>query len=183
MPVRDVTSSLACLGIWGPRARDILASLCDDDLSNEAFPIHDRARDRGRGRAVPRGARDLRRRAGLGAVPADRVRGRLWDTLVEAGAPHGIMPAGYRAIDSLRLEKGYRSWGADITPEDSPLEAGLGFAVAFDKDAGFIGTRRGATAPREGVTRRLRCLTLADARSMTLGNEPVSETARTSSRG
>jgi 4-methylaminobutanoate oxidase (formaldehyde-forming) len=83
------------------------------------------------------------------------------------------MPAGYRAIDSLRLEKGYRSWGADVTPEDSPLEAGLGFAVAFDKETEFIGRDAARRLRDEGVSRRLRCLTLADARSSTLGNEPV----------
>jgi 4-methylaminobutanoate oxidase (formaldehyde-forming) len=98
---------------------------------------------------------------------------RLWDTVLEAGAPHGLIPAGYRAIDSLRLEKGYRSWGADITPDDSPLEAGLGFAIAFDKDADFIGRDAVRRLRDQGVSRRLRCLTLTDARSSTLGNEPV----------
>jgi glycine cleavage system aminomethyltransferase T len=105
--------------------------------------------------------------------PPTEFATRLWDTLVEAGAPHGLTPAGYRAIDSLRLEKGYRSWGADITPDDSPLEAGLGFAVAFDKDADFIGRDAVRRLRDQGVTRRLRCLTLMDARSSTLGNEPV----------
>jgi 4-methylaminobutanoate oxidase (formaldehyde-forming) len=105
--------------------------------------------------------------------PSTEFAVRLWDRLVEAGAPHGVLPAGYRAIDSLRLEKGYRSWGADITPDDSPLEAGLGFAVAFDKDADFLGRDAVRGLRDAGVTRHLRCLTLADARSSTLGNEPV----------
>ncbi|MDP9345514.1 MAG: hypothetical protein M3P44_07295, partial [Actinomycetota bacterium] len=75
---------------------------------------------------------------------------------------------GYKAIDSLRLEKGYRVWGSDITPDDSPHEAGLGFAVRDDKE--FIG---GAALRERGLRRRLRCLVLEDPRSVALGNEPV----------
>jgi 4-methylaminobutanoate oxidase (formaldehyde-forming) len=95
----------------------------------------------------------------------------LWDTLFEAGTPHGMVPAGYRAIDSLRLEKGYRAWGSDVTPDDSPLEAGLAFAVASDKD--FLGKQAFDRVGAEGARRRLVCLVLADPRSSTLGNEPV----------
>ena len=98
--------------------------------------------------------------------------GALWDTLVAAGEPHGMLPAGYRAIDSLRLEKGYRAWGADITPEEHPFEAGLGFAVRMDVP-GFIGNEALERVLAGGVARRLSCLTLTDARAMTLGNEPV----------
>src|SRR5207302_6540470 len=64
----------------------------------------------------------------------------LWSTLWEAGRPHGMVAAGYRAIESLRLEKGYRAWGADITPDDSPFQAGLGFGVKFDKPVAFVGS-------------------------------------------
>jgi 4-methylaminobutanoate oxidase (formaldehyde-forming) len=95
---------------------------------------------------------------------------RLWDTLWEAGRAHGLVAGGYKAIDSLRLEKGYRVWGADITPEDTPYEAGLGFAVKLDK-GDFIGREAlAAAAPSE---RLLRCLTLADPRAVALGSEPV----------
>jgi 4-methylaminobutanoate oxidase (formaldehyde-forming) len=90
----------------------------------------------------------------------------LWRTLWEAGEPHGMVAGGYRAIDSMRLEKGYRVWGADITPDDTPYEGGLGFAVKLDHD--FIG-REALSEP----TRRLCCLVLADPRSVALGNEPV----------
>ena len=171
--VRDVTSSLACLGIWGPAARDVLASLCDDDLSNEGFRYLT-ARDI-EVADVPCFAARVTYVGELGweLYPPTEFAVRLWDRLIEAGAPHGLLPAGYRAIDSLRLEKGYRSWGADITPDDSPLEAGLGFAVAFDKDAEFLGRDAVRRLRDEGVTRHLRCLTLADPRSSTLGNEPV----------
>ena len=81
--------------------------------------------------------------------PNVEFAGALWDTLVAAGEPHGISPAGYRAIDSLRLEKGYRAWGSDITPEEHPFEAGLGFAVRMDVP-GFIGQR----SARAGAGRR-----------------------------
>jgi 4-methylaminobutanoate oxidase (formaldehyde-forming) len=92
----------------------------------------------------------------------------LWRTLWEAGQPHGLAAGGYRAIDTLRLEKGYRVWAADITPDETPHEAGLGFCVRDDKD--FVG--RDALAGR-APQRRLRCLVLEDPRSVALGNEPV----------
>jgi 4-methylaminobutanoate oxidase (formaldehyde-forming) len=82
-----------------------------------------------------------------------------------------MVPAGYRAIDSLRLEKGYRAWGSDVTPDDSPLEAGLAFAVASDKD--FLGREAFERVRTEGAQRSLVCLVLADPRSSALGNEPV----------
>ena len=95
----------------------------------------------------------------------------LWRTLWEAGQPHGLVAGGYRAIDSLRLEKGYRVWGADITPDETPYEGGLGFCVKMDKPGGFLG--REALAEAGEPERRLACLTLADPRSVALGNEPV----------
>ena len=94
----------------------------------------------------------------------------LWDTLWEAGRSHGLVAGGYKAIDSLRLEKGYRVWGADITPDDTPYEAGLGFAVKLDKDD-FIGREALLEAQEPG--RRLACLVLSDPRSVALGSEPV----------
>ncbi|MGH2635488.1 MAG: GcvT family protein [Actinomycetota bacterium] len=171
--VRDVTSSLACLGLWGPRARQILSAVCPDDLSNEGFPYLS-TRDTTVGDVPCRAARiTFVGELGWELYPPMEFAARLWDTLTEAGRPAGLAPAGYRAIDSLRLEKGYRSWGADITPDDTPLEAGLGFAVAFDKDVGFVGREALARLRDRGVERRLSCLSLADARSSTLGNEPV----------
>jgi 4-methylaminobutanoate oxidase (formaldehyde-forming) len=94
----------------------------------------------------------------------------LWETLWEAGRGHGLVAGGYKAIDSLRLEKGYRVWGADITPEDTPFEAGLGFAVKLDK-GDFVGRDALVDAPEP--RRLLRCLTLEDPRAIALGSEPV----------
>ena len=97
---------------------------------------------------------------------------RLWDTIWEAGREHGLVAGGYKAIDSCRLEKGYRVWGADITPEDTPFEAGLGFAVKLDKGE-FIGRDALAAAKDEPLERKLACLVLDDPRSIALGSEPV----------
>jgi 4-methylaminobutanoate oxidase (formaldehyde-forming) len=97
----------------------------------------------------------------------------LWRALWEAGEPHGIVAGGYRAIDSLRLEKGYRVWGADITPDETPYEGGVGFCVKLEKEGGFIGRDTLAEAREDGPRKRLRCLLLADGHSVTLGNEPV----------
>ena len=114
------------------------------------LPLHERARDHRRRRAGAAPARDLRRRAGLGALlPAEYGLG-LWRALWEAGRPHGLVAGGYRAIDSLRLEKGYRVWGADITPDETPYEGGLGFCVKLDKQGGFIGREALAEAAERG---------------------------------
>jgi glycine cleavage system T protein len=171
--VRDVTSAYACLGLWGPRARDILGSLSGDDLSNEAFPYM-RAREIAVGE-VPCLALRVTYVGELGweLYPPTEFGLRLWDSLMEAGRPHGLVPGGYRAIDSLRLEKGYRVWGADITPEENPYEAGLGFAVKLGKPVSFIGKEALERAREEGLRRKLCCLVLADDRSVAMGNEPV----------
>jgi 4-methylaminobutanoate oxidase (formaldehyde-forming) len=105
-------------------------------------------------------------------APTEYGRG-LWDLLWAAGAPKGMLAGGYRAIDALRLEKGYRAWASDITPEESPFEAGLGFAVRADKGTDFIGREALLARRAEGRRRRLVCLVLDDPRSVTLGNEPV----------
>jgi 4-methylaminobutanoate oxidase (formaldehyde-forming) len=97
----------------------------------------------------------------------------LWDLLWSSGSPHGLVAGGYRAIDALRVEKGYRVWGVDITPEDTPYEAGLGFAVKLDKPGGFVGRDALVRAKAEGPRRRLRCLVLDDPLAVPLGSEPV----------
>jgi glycine cleavage system T protein len=170
--VRDVTSSRACIGIWGPRARDILAGLTKDDVSNEAFPYLT-AREITVG-SVPVLALRVTYVGELGweLYPPTEYGAALWDTLWPAGEDHGLVAAGYRAIDALRLEKGYRVWSSDITPDETPYEAGLGFAVALDKGA-FIGRDALVAAKAAGPRKRLRCLVLDDPRSVCLGNEPV----------
>jgi glycine cleavage system aminomethyltransferase T/glycine/D-amino acid oxidase-like deaminating enzyme len=168
--VADVTSAHACLGLWGPLARELLQPLTTADLSNDAFPYM-RARELAVG-PVPCLALRVTYVGELGwelYCPTEYGL-RLWDTVWEAGREHGLVAGGYKAIDSLRLEKGYRVWGADITPEETPYAAGLGFAVALDK-GDFLGrdALAGATEPAE----RLCCLTLDDPRAVALGSEPV----------
>ncbi len=169
----DVTSARACLGIWGPRARDIVASTSTDDWSNDAFPYLSA------------------RQVSVGPVPVLALRVTyvgelgwelyapmeyglvLWDTLWAAGKPHGMVAGGYRAIEALRLEKGYRVWSSDITPDDSPDQAGLGFAVRMGKAELFIGRDALEAARAGGVDRRLCCLVLDEPLAVALGNEPI----------
>ena len=97
----------------------------------------------------------------------------VYDTIVAAGARFGLAHAGYHALDSLRIEKAYRHWGHDITDEDTPLEAGLGFAVKFDKPGGFIG-REALLKDREaGPAKRLLQFRLLDPQPLLYHNEPI----------
>ena len=165
--VDDVTAQYACLGIWGPASRAILSAVTQDDL---AFPyMHAREIDVG---PVPCLALRVTYVGELGwELYCAMEQGlELWDTLWAAGQAHGLVAGGYKAIDSMRLEKGYRVWGADITPDDTPYEAGLGFAVKLDKGE-FIG--REALLAASEPERRLACITLADPRAVALGSEPV----------
>jgi 4-methylaminobutanoate oxidase (formaldehyde-forming) len=162
--VEDVTSRWACVGLWGPRARDVLAGASTDDLS---FPYM-RWRDLSVGDVPVRALRvTYVGELGWELYCPMEFGSALWRTLWEAGRPHGVVAGGYRAIDSLRLEKGYRVWGADITPDDTPYEGGVGFCVREEKD--FLGKEALDPEP----ARRLCCLVLADPRSVALGNEPV----------
>jgi len=166
--VEDVTSKYACLGLWGPRAREILQPLTTTLLD---FPYM-RARELAVG-PVPCTALRVTYVGELGwelYCPMEFGL-RLWDELWAAGHEHGLVAGGYRAIDSLRLEKGYRVWGADVTPDETPYEAGLGFAVKLDKGE-FIG-RDALAAVAADPERRLCCLVVADPRSVALGSEPV----------
>lgn len=170
--VADVASSRTCFGLWGPAARDILASTTTDDLSDEAFPYLS-ARPITVG-PVPLLASRVTYVGELGwelYAPAE-YGATLWEVLWEAGRPAGMVAGGYRAIDSLRLEKGYRAWASDLTPEETPYEGGVGFAVRLDK-GDFLGREALLAARAAGPRRRLRCLVLDDPRAVCLGNEPV----------
>ncbi len=171
--INDITSSRTCFGLWGPRARDILQKVTQDNVSNAAFPYM------------------TAKQITVGNIPALALRvtyvgelgwefyapteygQQLWNTLWEAGREFGLAAAGYKAIDSLRLEKGYRYWSADITPDYTPFEAGLGFAVALDKPVDFIGKQALIEAKAKGLTQKLCCLTLADPDTVAFGSEPI----------
>lgn len=179
--VRELTDELACIGLWGPRAREILAETCEDDLSNAAFPYMTARAITVAG--IPVRALRVTYVGELGwelYVPAGRGLA-VWDALWEAGRPRGLRAAGYRAVDSLRLEKGYRYWSADISSDYTPLEAGLGFCVKLDRKE-FQGREALLQQRTEGLTRRLCCLVLADPSAHALGNEPVYAGGRVVSR-
>ncbi|HEY6539431.1 MAG TPA: FAD-dependent oxidoreductase [Ktedonobacteraceae bacterium] len=168
----DITSSRCCIGVWGPLARDLMQQVSDNDFSNAAFPYLT--------------AQSIT----IGDIPALALRVtyvgelgwelyapmeyglKLWDTLWEAGQPLGMLAAGYRAIDSLRLEKGYRYWSADIHSEYNPYEAGLGFAVKLQK-GDFTGRAALERIKALGLTRKLCCLVLDDPAAVGLGGEPL----------
>ncbi len=171
--MNDLTSGRACFALWGPRARDILGAVTRDDVSDEGFPyLTARAITVG---SVPVYALRVTYVGELGwELYAHTEFGvALWRTLWDAGRAHGLVAGGYRAIDALRLEKGYRVWSSDITPDETPFEAGLGFAVALDKPGGFLGRDALLAAKAAGPRKRLRCLVLDDPLAVCLGNEPV----------
>ena len=170
--VDDVSAALCCIGLWGPRARDLLSRVCDDDLSNEGFPYM-RAKRIAIGE-VPALALRISYVGELGwEIYAPSEQGlRLWDILWEVGQPLGVIAAGGGAFDSLRLEKGYRLWGNDIHTEYNPYEAGIGFAVRMRK-GDFIGRDALIQARAEGLRRRLCCMTLDDSNAVVMGKEPI----------
>ena len=170
--LHDVSSAYCCIGLWGPHARDVVRRVSTDDWSPETFPYF------------------TARRMTIGYVPvlASRLsyvgeQGwelyapteyglALWDTLWEAGQPYGIVPAGGGCFETLRLEKGYRLWGAEIHTDYNPYEAGLGFAVRLKK-GDFIGRAALERIRAEGVRRKLCCITLDDPAVVVMGKEPI----------
>jgi len=169
----DVTSSEAALGVMGPRSRELLSRLTDADLSNAAFPFLS-SQEIWLASAPVRAAR-VTYVGELGwelYVPTE-FAGGVYDAVVSAGDGLGLRHAGYHAMDSLRIEKAYRSWGHDLGCEDSPLEAGLGFAVRLDKRAPFTG-RDALLAQREKpLTRRLLVFLLDDPEPLLYHDEPI----------
>ncbi|HEV2431501.1 MAG TPA: FAD-dependent oxidoreductase [Burkholderiales bacterium] len=157
LELRDITSSRSVINVQGPRSRDLLSRITENNVSNEAFPYL--------------AAREIR--VGYAPVLALRVTyaGELgwelhvpgeyalhvYEALWSAGQDLGVANAGYRALDSLRLEKGYRYWSSELSPDTNPYEAGLGFAVALKKKEDFIGRKALERIKSEGVKRKLAC--------------------------
>lgn len=169
----DVTSGFSALSLMGPKSRDILARLTDADVSNEAFPF---------GTAKP---------IQIGGAPVLAIRityvgelgwelhvptefaAKLYDALFAAGAELGLADAGYRAIESLRLEKGYRAWGSDIGPDHNPYQAGLGFAVKLKSGIPFLGREALVAAKARPLPRLMAGFTVDDPRAVLLGRETI----------
>ncbi len=167
--VTDVSGTMAMVAVMGPASRELLTPLTDCDLSNEAFAFGD-SREIDLGLGFVRATR-ITYVGELGwelLVPYD-IAAHVYDTVIVAGG----RPAGYHALNSLRLEKGYRSWGHDVSSGDSPLEAGLGFAVAWDKPGGFTGRDVLVAQRTSGVGRRLVQFALDDPEPLLVHGEPV----------
>ncbi|MGE3172014.1 MAG: FAD-dependent oxidoreductase [Planctomycetota bacterium] len=170
----DVTHDRAVIGLMGPRARDVLAQVTDADLDNAAFPFLRTRTVRIAGHDVLAMRVTFVGELGWELHVPTAGAAAVYDALRAAGAPHGLRHAGYRAIDSLRLEKGYRVWGRDITPDHTPLEAGLGFAVKLTGDTPFRG-REALLRQRDAgrLPRMLVTFTVDDPAIVLLGRETI----------
>jgi 4-methylaminobutanoate oxidase (formaldehyde-forming) len=171
--LKDVTEAFAVLALMGPRSREVLAALTSDDVSAAALPFPSVRTLRVAGHRV----RALRVTyvGELGwelHVPMEDALD-CYDALMQAGADYGIRNAGYRAIESLRLEKAYRAWGADLTPSHTPLEAGLGWATKLDTGIPFLGREALEAQRREGLRRRLAGFRVDDPDVVLLGRETI----------
>lgn len=169
----DVSSSMAVLGVMGPRSRELLSQLTEADMSPAAFPF-------GTSQIIDLGYARVRasRITYVGElgwelyIPTECAPG-VFDALMQAAPSVGGQLAGYHALNSLRMEKGYRHWGHDISDEDTPLQSGLGFAVAMKKPGGFIGLEALQAQKEAGLTRRLVQFALDDATPLLYHNEPI----------
>ena len=169
----DVTSAQTVLSIMGPKARDLLTTITSSDVSHNAFPFG-QSKVIEIGNALVRATR-LTYVGELGwelYIPMEFAQG-VYDEIISAGEKFGLRHVGYHAMDSLRLEKAYRHWGHDITDEDTPLEAGLGFAVAWDKSCDFIGRDTLLQKRQIGPARRLVQFKLLNPENLLYHNEPV----------
>ncbi|UXN65237.1 FAD-dependent oxidoreductase [Phyllobacterium sp. A18/5-2] len=169
----DITEDFGTLSLMGPKARDVLARVTGADVGNSTFPFG-HVREIGIAGTTVRALR-ITYVGELGwelHVPI-AATGAVFDALMRAGEEFGIRPVGYRAIESLRLEKGYRAWGSDITPNDSPFEAGLGWAVKLRKNTDFLGRKASEAIHAAPLKKRLAGFTVADGDVVLLGRETI----------
>ena len=169
----DTTSTFAVLSLMGPRARDVLAAVTDRDVSNTEFPF-------GTWREIMIAGAPVRalRVTYVGELGWElhlpvETAGAVYDAIMTAGRPHGITNAGYRAIESLRLEKGYRAWGSDIGPDHTPLEAGMAWAVKLKQNTPFLGREALAEQTVGPLRKRLAGFTVDDPAIVLLGRETI----------
>jgi 4-methylaminobutanoate oxidase (formaldehyde-forming) len=169
----DVTSAYAVLSLMGPKSREVLAAVSDADVSNAAFPF-------GSWREIMIAGSPVRalRVTYVGELGWElhlpvETASAVYDALRAAGKPFGIANAGYRAIESLRLEKGYRAWGSDIGPDHTPLEAGLGWAVKLKRNTPFLGREALVAQAAKPLAKRLACFTVDDPDVVLLGRETI----------
>lgn len=168
----DVTWSYIMLGVMGPKSRDLLNKISDEDLSNEAFPFAT-AKEIHAGYATALAVR-MSFVGELGwelYIPTPFAQG-VFDELIEAGKEFDLKMCGLHALDSLRMEKGYRHWSGDITPDNTPYEAGLGFCVKLNKDQ-FIGKEALVKQKEEGIGKKLVIFTIDDPEPLIYHDEPI----------
>jgi 4-methylaminobutanoate oxidase (formaldehyde-forming) len=169
----NVTSAMGVISVMGPRSRELLQSLTPADLSHAAFPFAT-SQEIELGYGIVRASR-ITFVGELGwelYVPTEFMPG-IYDEIVSAGKSFDLVHAGYHALNSLRIEKAYRHWSHDITDEDTPLEAGLDFAVKFDKPGGFIGRDAVRKQQHAGIDKRLLQFKLLDPEPLLYHNEPI----------
>jgi sarcosine dehydrogenase len=169
----DVTEDWGTLSVMGPRARDAMGAVTDADMSNAAFPF-------GHVREIAIAGHRVRalRVTYVGELGWElhvpiAATGDVFDALMAAGARHGIAPAGYRALEALRLEKGYRAWGSDITPNDTPFEAGLAWAVKLKSNLAFMGREACAAQSHGSLKKKLAGFTTEDSDVVLVGRETI----------
>ena len=171
--ITNVTDRMAMIGLMGPNSRKVLAQLTSVGLDNESFAF-------GTSRRLEVAGVDVTamRMSYVGELGWELYVGNddavtVYDALVEAGSGHGMVHAGYHAMNSLRLEAGMRHWGHDITDEDTPLEAGLGFAISWDKDADFVGREALESQRGKPRSKRLIQFRIEDPHLLTYHDEPI----------
>ncbi|MEK1891310.1 MAG: FAD-dependent oxidoreductase [Phyllobacterium sp.] len=169
----DITERFGTLSLMGPKARDVLAKVTNSDVGNVAFPF-------GHVREIEIAGTLVRalRVTYVGELGWElhvpiAATGGVFDALMQAGEPFAIRPVGYRALESLRLEKGYRAWGSDITPNDSPFEAGLGWAVKLKGQTDFLGRKAAEVTNNGQLKKRLAGITVFDKDVVLLGRETI----------
>jgi 4-methylaminobutanoate oxidase (formaldehyde-forming) len=169
----NVTSGLAVISLMGPRSRELLQQLTPADMSHAAFPFAS-SQEIELGYAMVRASRiTFVGELGWELYVATEFAQSVYDETIAAGKDFGLVHAGYHALNSLRIEKGYRHWSHDITDEDSPLEAGLDFAVKFDKEGGFIGRDALLAQKEQGLKRKMLQFLLEDPEPLLYHNEPI----------
>lgn len=171
--IEDITENYGTLSLMGPHARDVLEKITTADVSNSAFPF-------GHVREIDIAGHTVRalRVTYVGElgwelhVPIGAT-GEIFDALMQAGKLWEIRPVGYRALESLRLEKGYRAWGSDITPNDTPYEAGLGWAVRRNSNTGFVGQKALAAIAGQPLKKRFAGFVIDDPDAVLVGRETI----------
>jgi len=169
----DVSAAYAVLGVMGPQSRALLSSITDADLCNEAFPF-------GTSKMIDLGYARVRAsrityvgELGWELYMESDFAQAVYDQIIAVGSQYGLVHAGYHALNSLRMEKAYRHWGHDITDEDTPLEAGLGFTVDWSKRSGFTGREALLRQRDQGMRRRLAAFVLDTADPLLYHGEPI----------